>query len=184
MLFNLGLLTSLLAITSITASPLTSNAPSSSALERRNNDITHLGAVGKTLSGGTKFGDLVFVSGQVPLLNGTIVPGGIKNETALCIQRVGEILQEAGTDWSRVLKVTVLLQGKSTFRHLFSLEALIMIGVVLMMSCSYPRSYSLALVMAMIDINDLAEMNEVYSAMIPDPKPARAAFEVGNLPVT
>jgi hypothetical protein len=41
-------------------------------------------------------------------------------------------LQEAGTDWSRVLKVTVLLQGKSTFRHLFSLEALIMIGVVLM----------------------------------------------------
>ncbi|KAH8086792.1 Endoribonuclease L-PSP/chorismate mutase-like protein [Filobasidium floriforme] len=144
MLFNLGLLTSLLAITSITASPLTSHAPSSSALERRNNDITHLGAVGKTLSGGTKFGDLVFVSGQVPLVNGTIVPGGIKNETALCIQRVGEILQEAGTDWSRVLKVTVLLQ----------------------------------------DINDLAEMNEVYSAMIPDPKPARAAFEVGNLPVT
>jgi 2-iminobutanoate/2-iminopropanoate deaminase len=114
MLFNLGLLTSLLAITSITASPLTSNAPSSSALERRNNDITHLGAVGKTLSGGTKFGDLVFVSGQVPLVNGTIVPGGIKNETALCIQRVGEILAEAGTDWSRVLKVTVLLQGMST----------------------------------------------------------------------
>ena len=112
MLFNFGLLTSLLAITSITASPLISNAPSS--LERRNNDITHLGAVGKTLSGGTKFGDLVFVSGQVPLLNGTIVPGGIKNETALCIQRVGEILQEAGTDWSRVLKVTVLLQGMST----------------------------------------------------------------------
>jgi enamine deaminase RidA (YjgF/YER057c/UK114 family) len=114
MLFNFGLLTSLLAITSITASPLTSNAPSSSALERRNNDITHLGAVGKTLSGGTKFGDLVFVSGQVPLVNGTIVPGGIKNETALCIQRVGEILAEAGTDWSRVLKVTVLLQGMST----------------------------------------------------------------------
>lgn len=38
--------------------------------------------------------------------------------------------------------------------------------------------------LAIIDINDLAEMNEVYSAMIPDPKPARAAFEVGNLPVT
>lgn len=35
-----------------------------------------------------------------------------------------------------------------------------------------------------VDINDLAEMNEVYSSMIPNPKPARAAFEVGNLPVT
>jgi 2-iminobutanoate/2-iminopropanoate deaminase len=179
MLFNLGLLTSLLAVTSVTASPLTSTTPSS--LERRNNDITHLGAVGKTLSGGTKFGDLVFVSGQVPLLNGTIVPGGIKNETALCIQRVGEILAEAGTDWSRVLKVTVLLQGISTGHDLFS------------QSLDYDRRrvdepYSnlvgSVMVMAMIDINDLAEMNEVYSAMIPDPKPARAAFEVGNLPVT
>lgn len=110
MLFNFGLLTSLLAVAS--ASPLTSSPP---ALSRRNNDITHLGSVGATLSGGTKFGDLVFVSGQVPLINGTIVPGGIKNETALCIQRVGEILAEAGTDWSRVLKVTVLLQGRSRF---------------------------------------------------------------------
>jgi enamine deaminase RidA (YjgF/YER057c/UK114 family) len=179
MLFNLGLLTSLLAIAS--ASPLTSNAPSSSsALERRNNDITHLGAVGKTLSGGTKFGDLVFVSGQVPLVNGTIVPGGIKNETALCIQRVGEILQEAGTDWSRVLKVTVLLQGKSTGHHLFFSRSL---------DCGRrridePYSNLVASVMMVVDINDLAEMNEVYSAMIPDPKPARAAFEVGNLPVT
>ena len=108
MLFNFGLLASMLAVAS--ASPFSSAPP---ALERRNTDITHLGTVGKTLSGGTKFGDLVFVSGQVPLLNGTIVPGGIKNETALCIQRVGEILKEAGTDWSRVLKVTVLLQGAS-----------------------------------------------------------------------
>ncbi|KAJ9091828.1 hypothetical protein QFC19_008942 [Naganishia cerealis] len=139
MLFNLGLLTALLAVAS--ASPLTPTSESS--LARRNEDITRLGSVGKLLSGGTKFGDLVFVSGQVPTLNNTIVPGGIRNETALCIQKVGDVLKEAGTDWSRVLKVTVLMQ----------------------------------------DINDFALMNEVYSSMIPDPKPARSAFEVGNLPV-
>ncbi|KAJ9123057.1 hypothetical protein QFC22_001246 [Naganishia vaughanmartiniae] len=138
MLFNLGLLTTLLALAS--ASPLTS---STEPLAKRNSDITRLGSVGKVLSGGTKFGNLVFVSGQVPLVNNTIVSGGIKNETAVCIQKVADVLKEAGTDWSRVLKVTVLMQ----------------------------------------DINDFAMMNEVYSSMIPDPKPARSAFEVGNLPV-
>ncbi|KAJ9091489.1 hypothetical protein QFC21_007189 [Naganishia friedmannii] len=138
MLFNFGLLTTILAVAS--ASPLTSTTDS---LAKRNNDIIRLGSVGKVLSGGTKFGNLVFVSGQVPTLNNTVVPGGIKNETALCIQKVADVLKEAGTDWSRVLKVTVLMQ----------------------------------------DINDFALMNEVYSSMIPDPKPARSAFEVGNLPV-
>ena len=34
-----------------------------------------------------------------------------------------------------------------------------------------------------IDIRDLPAVNEVYAAMVPDPKPARAAFQVGNLPV-
>jgi enamine deaminase RidA (YjgF/YER057c/UK114 family) len=107
MLLNFGLLASLLAVAS--ASPLASTAE---PLARRNQDITRLGSVGKTLSGGTIFGDLVFVSGQVPLVNNSIVAGGIKNETAVCIQKVEEILKEAGTDWSRVLKVTVLLQGE------------------------------------------------------------------------
>jgi enamine deaminase RidA (YjgF/YER057c/UK114 family) len=108
MLFNLGLLTTMLAFAS--ASPL---VPFAEPLTKRNSDITRLGSVGKVLSGGTKFGDLVFVSGQVPTLNNTVVPGGIKNETALCIQKVADVLKEAGTDWSRVLKVTVLMQGES-----------------------------------------------------------------------
>ncbi|GHJ88712.1 hypothetical protein NliqN6_5114 [Naganishia liquefaciens] len=138
MLFNFGLLATLAALAS--ASPLSST---SSSLAERNSDITRLGSVGKTLSGGTSFGNLVFVSGQVPVVNNTVVPGGIKNETAVCIEKVAAVLKEAGTDWSRVLKVTVLMQ----------------------------------------DINDFANMNEVYNAMIPDPKPARSAFEVGNLPV-
>lgn len=105
MLFNVGLLSTLLAV--VSASPL-----ASSSIVERNQDITRLGSVGKVLSGGTSFGDLVFVSGQVPILNNTVIPGGIRNETALCIEKVAAVLKEAGTDWSRVLKVTVLMQGE------------------------------------------------------------------------
>ena len=151
MLFSLTSITALLAL-SVTATPF--SAGSSDLAKRENNGIQYLGSQSATLSGGTRFGDLVFVSGQVPLINGTVVPGGIKNETAFVIDRVGAILAEGGTDWSKVLKVTVLLQGEL-----------------------------LALFVLMQDIRDLPALNEVYAAMIPDPKPARAAFEVGNLPV-
>lgn len=151
MWFNLALIPALLAI-GASATPL---ASSDVSLEARNNDkVTYLGSKGATLSGGTKFGNLVFVSGQVPILNGTVVPGGIKNETAFVLARIGDILKEAGTDWSKVLKTTVLLQGES------SIQAVLM-----------------------SDVRDLPAMNEVYAATVPNPKPARAAFEVGNLPV-
>ena len=43
--------------------------------------ITYLGSKGALLSGGATSQGLVFVSGTVPSLNGTIVAGGIKNET-------------------------------------------------------------------------------------------------------
>lgn len=43
--------------------------------------ITYLGSKGALLSGGALAQGLVFVSGTVPSLNGTIVSGGIKNET-------------------------------------------------------------------------------------------------------
>lgn len=102
MWFNLAFVPAFLAV-----------AASASPLDTRENDkITYLGSKGATLSGGTKFGNLVFVSGQVPYLNGSVIPGGIKNETAYVLARIGDILKEAGTDWSKVLKTTVLLQGE------------------------------------------------------------------------
>jgi 2-iminobutanoate/2-iminopropanoate deaminase len=103
MLFSLTSIVALLA--------LSVSASSSDLTKRENNGVKYLGSQSATLSGGTRFGDLVFVSGQVPLINGTVVPGGIKNETAFVIERIGAILAEGGTDWSKVLKVTVLLQG-------------------------------------------------------------------------
>jgi 2-iminobutanoate/2-iminopropanoate deaminase len=151
MRLSTSLATLFIALGGAVASP----TPEFELLAGRNSPaIQYLGSQSATLSGGTKAGDLVFVSGQVPLLNGTVVPGGIKNETAFVIERVGSILKEGGTDWSKVLKVTVLLQGGSAVS-----------GWLIK------------------DIRDLAEMNEVYAEMIPNPKPARAAFQVGNLPV-
>jgi 2-iminobutanoate/2-iminopropanoate deaminase len=108
MLFSLTALVSLLAL-SVSATPLSASSPD--LTKRENDGVKYLGSQSATLSGGTRFGDLVFVSGQVPLINGTVVPGGIKNETAFVIERIGAILAEGGTDWSKVLKVTVLLQG-------------------------------------------------------------------------
>jgi 2-iminobutanoate/2-iminopropanoate deaminase len=108
MLLSLSFLTALLAL-GVSATPL--QGPSTDLAKRENEGIKYLGSQSATLSGGTRFGDLVFVSGQVPLINGTVVPGGIRNETAFVIERVGAILAEGGTDWSKVLKVTVLLQG-------------------------------------------------------------------------
>lgn len=83
MRFGLTFITSLLAI-GAAASPLAAPASDSSAalVTRENDKITYLGSQGGTLSGGTKFGNLVFVSGQVPLLNGTVVPGGVANEVS------------------------------------------------------------------------------------------------------
>jgi enamine deaminase RidA (YjgF/YER057c/UK114 family) len=104
-------ITAFMAIGAV-ASPFASSSDNSIA-KRENDGVKYLGAQSATLSGGTRFGDLVFVSGQVPLINGTVVPGGIRNETAFVIERVGAILAEGGTDWSKVLKVTVLLQGES-----------------------------------------------------------------------
>lgn len=144
MLFNFGLLTTLLAAAA-SASPL---ASSSNDLAERNQDITRLGSVGTLLSGGTSYGGLVFVSGQVPTVNNTIVPGGIKNETRVCLEKIGAILKEAGTDWSRVLKVTVLMQGQC-----FTLTRFVTRNL-------HPHSASK-------DINDFAAMNEVYTSMLP-----------------
>jgi 2-iminobutanoate/2-iminopropanoate deaminase len=129
--------------------------------------VTYLGSQSRLLSGGASAQGLVFTSGTVPFLNGTLVKGGIKNETvsstlhpsslltttpltytlfsqpqAQVIKNIALILKEAGTSWSHVLKCTVFLA----------------------------------------DMADYAAMNEVYQAMLPYPKPARTAVQVAKLP--
>ncbi|MBE0574551.1 MAG: RidA family protein [Desulfuromonadales bacterium] len=92
-----------------------------------------------------KTGNLVFVSGQLPLVPETMtfVAGGIKEQTRQALTNAKAILESAGTDLEGVVKTTVLLK----------------------------------------DIGDFAAMNEIYGEFFEADCPARAAYQVVNLPL-
>lgn len=59
----------------------------------------------------------LFISGQVPIdpSNGMVVEGGIKEQTERVMQNIGAILEEAGYDYSNVVKCTCLLSDMTNF---------------------------------------------------------------------
>ena len=58
----------------------------------------------------TVFGNLVVTSGQIPLTpDGTLVEGGITEQTEQVIANLKAVLAAAGTDLARVVKTTVFL---------------------------------------------------------------------------
>ncbi|MBD5308003.1 MAG: RidA family protein [Bacteroides sp.] len=63
-----------------------------------------------------KCGDILFISGQIPLnpADGTI-PEGIKAQTAQSISNIKAILKEAGISIDNVVKTTVFLADMSLF---------------------------------------------------------------------
>ncbi|MCM8538679.1 MAG: RidA family protein [Lentisphaeraceae bacterium] len=90
-------------------------------------------------------GNTLYVSGQIPLdpESGNIVEGGIVEQTKQVFENIKAILEEAGCDFSNVVKAEVFLD----------------------------------------DINDFATVNKIYASYFTeDPKPARQAVEVANLP--
>ena len=91
-----------------------------------------------------KAGNLLFVSGQVPLVPETmeIVEGDVKAQTAQSLKNLQAILKEAGADFSNVVKTTVFIK----------------------------------------DMNEFAQINEVYAEYFGENKPARACVEVARLP--
>ena len=62
-------------------------------------------------------GNLLFTAGQIPLIaeTMTMVTGSIEAQTGQVLRNLEAILQEAGTDWSRVLKTTVFLTDLADF---------------------------------------------------------------------
>ncbi|TLD17027.1 uncharacterized protein PgNI_02074 [Pyricularia grisea] len=83
--------------------------------------ITHLGSQGPILSGGVMTKDLVYTSGTVPSINGTI-PEGISAQTdtstttkATVINNIAAVLREAGTSWEYALKTTVFLANMDDY---------------------------------------------------------------------
>ena len=60
---------------------------------------------------------MVFTSGQIPLdpATGVIVGEDIKEQAELVMKNLGEILKEAGTDYTKVVKTTCFLANMSDF---------------------------------------------------------------------
>jgi 2-iminobutanoate/2-iminopropanoate deaminase len=62
-------------------------------------------------------GDFLFVSGQIPLdpSTGSLVQGGIADQTHRVLQNLGAILTAAGSSFDQVVKTTVYLSDMSEF---------------------------------------------------------------------
>ena len=67
------------------------------------------------LSPAVRAGDFVFVSGQVPVVDGAIVPGGIAAETRQVLENIKKCLEMAGASMSDVVKTTVWLRDRADF---------------------------------------------------------------------
>jgi len=62
-------------------------------------------------------GGLLYTAGQIALdpATGQIVEGDVVAQTRRVFANLDAVLREAGSDWSRVLKVTVFLQDMADF---------------------------------------------------------------------
>lgn len=67
------------------------------------------------LSPAVRAGDFVFVSGQVPVVEGRVVKGGIAAETRAVLENVRAALRLAGCEMSDVVKTTVWLRDRADF---------------------------------------------------------------------
>ncbi|ANQ53983.1 endoribonuclease L-PSP [Thermosipho affectus] len=63
-----------------------------------------------------KTGNLVFVSGQLPITeNGELVKGDIKRETEIIMKNIEIILKEAGSALGKIVKINVYIRDMSKF---------------------------------------------------------------------
>ena len=67
-----------------------------------------------------KAGNLLFLSGQVPLdpETMTVVEGGIKEQATRSLTNIKNVLAEAGADFSNVVKTTVFIKDMNEFNDL------------------------------------------------------------------
>jgi 2-iminobutanoate/2-iminopropanoate deaminase len=87
---------------------------------------------------------MMFTAGQIALVpeTGSLVDGGIREQTHRVLQNLRAVLEAGGSSLSRVVKTTVFLQN----------------------------------------MDDFAEMNDVYATYFVVPMPARSTVEVSRLP--
>lgn len=72
-----------------------------------------------------KVGNLIYTSGQIPIdpATGTLVAGGIKEQTRQSLLNVQAILKEAGLSMSSVVKTTVFMADMSDFADMNAVYA-------------------------------------------------------------
>lgn len=72
-----------------------------------------------------QLGNLIFTSGQVPLVpeTGAIVEGGIEEQTRQSLNNVKAILEAAGSSMNQVVKTTVFLKNMDDFAKINSVYA-------------------------------------------------------------
>ncbi|MDR6998466.1 RidA family protein [Neobacillus niacini] len=76
------------------------------------------GAIGP-YSQAVKMGDLLFVSGQLPIHPSTNeMPESVAEQTKQSLENVKAILEAAGSDLQHVVKTTVFLQDMNTFTQM------------------------------------------------------------------
>lgn len=94
-------------------------------------------------SQGIVVNNMFYSSGQIPLrADGTMVEGGIQEQTEQVFENLKAVLEAAGASLSTVVKATVFIK----------------------------------------DMNDFAQVNEVYGTYFGEHKPARSCVEVARLP--
>lgn len=69
-----------------------------------------------SLSRAVRAGDLIFLTGQVPMKDGVpMTEGSIEEQTRSCLDQIRETLRTAGADLSDVAKTTVWLKDRADF---------------------------------------------------------------------
>lgn len=64
-----------------------------------------------------KFGNMLFISGQIPINpeTGQLIEGGVQQQSRQVINNIAAILEEAGSSLDKVLKTTVYLCNMDDF---------------------------------------------------------------------
>lgn len=75
----------------------------------------HFGTSHVPLSPAVRAGDYVFVSGQVPVVDGKIVEGGIAEQTRQVLENISKVLAMADCTLADVVKTTVWLKHAEDF---------------------------------------------------------------------
>lgn len=84
-------------------------------MKKQINTVNAPAAIGP-YSQGVSFGDLIFLSGQIPLnpKTGELVKG-ITEETTQVFENIKALLEESGSSFDKVLKCSVFLKDMSDF---------------------------------------------------------------------